>query len=62
MSVLRGILKTYADRKYAAEIIIILCGNMVQNCLKPTTPSRSTGSGYMVGATLLTTDRRGNET
>ena len=25
--------------KYAAEI----CGNTVQNCLKPTTPSRSTG-------------------
>jgi len=34
--------KKYADRinaKYAAEI----CGNTVQNCLKPTTPSRSTG-------------------
>ena len=34
--------KKYADRintKYAAEI----CENMVQNCLKPTTASRSTG-------------------
>ena len=27
------------NAKYAAEI----CGNTVQNCLKPTTPSRSTG-------------------
>ena len=41
--------KKYADRintKYAAEI----CGNMVQNCLKPTTPSRSTGVQTHVGA------------
>jgi len=29
----------YINTKYAAEI----CGNMVQNCLKPTTPSRYTG-------------------
>ena len=37
-----ALLKKYADRrntKYAADI----CGNAVQNCLKPTTPSRSTG-------------------
>jgi len=45
MSVLCGILKNMQqiadclNTKYAAEI----GGNMVQNCLKPTTPSCSTG-------------------
>ena len=55
MSVLCGILeKKYADRinaKHAAEI----CGNVAQNCLQPTTSSRSTGSGHMDGAILLAT-------
>ena len=40
VSLMRHFLK-YAKRinaKYAAEI----CGNVVQNCSKPTTPSRST--------------------
>jgi len=37
-----GHFKKYADRK-TPEYVAEICGNMVQNCLKPTTRSRSTG-------------------
>ena len=49
--------KEHADRmntKYAAEI----CGNVVQNCLKPTVPHLvPQGSGHMDGASLLVTNQ-----